>query len=384
MIRAMETTVRAELPHHLLQALEDDDRAAVQQADDVAAALAMLDVVEGLPPFSSRVLLRSAWLKEVRHLAVRLGESCPDELEVRMLAAIARTAFAARETTAGLAASEHALGRAIETGDSAAQVGIVAGRLPFLAMSSPVEAARDARLLETAGRQNPEAPPLLRDAEVVLAQIAWSGATGDGQRVRKGLAALGRLALPRDEALVFVAYASQAALAQLYLRARQRGQAALALIEAARLANDQHAYAELANLQAVVAGIAMMAGDFQSAVAHARSAVEAAAQSTCQHAQPDPWLGFPIDICLTDSPGGAVQALAESVLSAQDLGDAAGFEIAATAMAAFYLADDRALEALDALTEAAEVARSLGDGTVASAIRGVAEALLAHLGILRR
>lgn len=381
----METTVRTRPPGHLLQALDEDVRDAVLQGDDVAAADAMLDVVEGLPPFSSRVLLRSAWLREARQCVVRLGESCPDPLEVRMLASIARTAFAARETTAGLAASEHALGRAIETGNAMAQIGIVAGRLPFLAMASPVEAARDARMLESAAaRLNSDGGPPQREADVLLAQAAWSGATGDGQRVRKALISLGRLALPRDEALVFVAYASQAALAQLYLRARQRGQAALALIEAARLANDQHAYAELANLQTVIAAIAMMAGDFQSAVAHARSAVEAAGQSTCQHAQPDPWLGFPIDICLIDSPGGAVQALAESALSAQDLGDAAGFEIAATAMAAFYLADDRALEALDALTEAAEVARSLDDGSVATAIRGVAEALLSHLGILRR
>lgn len=381
----MDITDRSSLPAHLLDALDDDVRDDVLQDDPALAAAAMLGIVEGLPPFSSRVVLRSAWLKEASQLVVLLGDACPAALEVRMLAAIARTAFAARETTAGLAASEHALSRAVEVGDVAAEISVLTGRLPFLAVSSLVDAARDARQLDAAlARMPPALAPSFREAEVNLALVAWYGAAGDGIRVRKELVALGRMQLPRDEALVFVAYASQAALGQLYLRAQQRAQAAMALIEAARLANDQHAFTELANLQAIIASIAMQAGDFQSAVAHARSAVEAAAQSTCHHAQPDPWLGFPIDISLTDSPASAVQSLAESVLSAQDLGDASGFLVATMAMSAFYLADDRALEALDALTEASDVARSLGDGSVATAVRSVAESLLSHLGILRR
>lgn len=375
---------RRPLPEHLLAELDDAQCLAVADEDEAFAATAMLDIVDSLAPFSSEVQVRSAWLSQVRSLLVILGDRCPDRLGVRMLAAISRTAFAARETTAGLAAGEHALKRAIETGDVAAQVSIRAGRLPFLAISSPVEAAREARLLDAATCQlQADGPPTFRDAEVLLAYLAWHGAAGALDAMRRELAALGRLRLPHDDALHFVAYASQASLAQFYLRSRQLAQAALALIEAARLADQQGAHAELANLQVVIAAIAMQAGDFPAAVAHAQSAVEAAAATPVQHAQPDPWLGFPIDICIIDSCAGAVQVLAESVLHAQDIGDATGFLIAASAMGAFYLADDRALEALDALTEAAEVAKSLDDGEVALVLRAQAEALLSHLGILK-
>ena len=380
----MTSPDRPALSSALLDTLDDDDRAAVQDEDDVQAVLAMLVVVELIPPFSSNVQARSAWLQQVRQIAVGLGDRCPDEIEVRMLAAIARTAYAARETTPGLAASEHALARAIEAGDVAAQVMICAQRLPFLAIAQPVEATRDARRLEAALAllTASERLPML-EADVRLAHIAWYGAAGQLTNLRKALADLGRLQLPKDEALSFIAYASHVALGQLYLRAQQRAQAALALIEAARLADLHGAHAELANLQVCIAGIAMQAGDFGAAINHAHSAVDAARQAVCQHAQPDPWLGFPFDVCTADSSASAVQALAEAVLSAQDLGDSTGFLMASTAMAAFYLADDRALEALDALTEATEAARTLDDGTVASTLRAVAEGLLGHLGVLR-
>jgi hypothetical protein len=375
---------RTVIPNALLDALDDGDRLAVLADDDAAAAMAMLYIVELTAPFSSNVAYRSAWLQQVRALAVKLGDACPDDLEVRMLAAIARTAFAARATTAAQAASEHALTRAIEAGDLASQVLIRAQRLPFLAIAQPVEAARDARLLDASLGllDHGERPPFL-EAEVRLAHIAWYGAAGELNQMRKELAALGRLRLPKDDALSFIAYASHAALAQLYLRTKHRAQAALALVEAARLADLHGAWAEVANLQAVVAAIAMQATDFKAAVAHAQSAVAAAQQAICQHAQPDPWLGFPIDLGVIDSAGKAVHSLAESVLAAQDLSDSTGFLVAASAMGAFYLADDRALEALDALTEAADAARGLDDGTVVQTLRAVAEGLLGHLGILR-
>ena len=376
---------RPVVPGHLLDALEADQRAAVLSRDVATAAGAMLDVIEALPAFSSQVQVRSQWLGLVRGLLALMGDATSDQIEIRMLAAIARTAFAARETTAGLAAAEHALNRAIEAGDLAAQVSIRASRLPFLAIPSPVEAARDARMLDAAVAQlGKQTEPGLREAEVALAHVAWYGAAGELERMRGELAGLGRLSLPRTEGLAFIAYASQSALAQLFLRSHQRAQAAQALIEAARLADGEDAQAELANLQVVISAIAMQAGDFGAAVAHAHSAVQAAAACPCQHAQPDPWLGFPIDISLTRTCGGAVQSLAEAVLHAQDIGDAQGFLIAASAMAAFYLADDRALEALDALTEAAEVARSLDDGDVAQTLRAEAEGLLGQLGILKR
>ncbi len=378
------------LPQNLLNSqqfidLPADCQQAVQSDDDIIAANAMLDAIEAQPLFSSHVQSRSLWLGQARRCAVRLEERCPEQLEVRLLAAIARTAFAARETSAGLAAAELALSRAVETNDLDAQVAILAGRLPFVAANAPVDAARDVRMLESILAQLP--PPFEESslpAEIALAHIAWYGAAGQYGLMRKELAQLGRMQLPQDDALSFVAYASQVALAQLYLRSRQRTQAVMAMMEAARLADAHGANAELANLQALIAAIAMQAGDFDSAVAHARSAVDAAKASTCRHAQPDPWLGFPIDIGLVDSPAAAVQNLAEAVLSAQDLGDATGFLMAATAMPAFYLADDRALEALDALAEATEVAHALEDPDVADTLRKIAEGLLGHLGILRQ
>lgn len=369
-------------PAEMLRDVDASLHARIVSHNEADAALAMLEVIDSLPAFSSSVPMASAWLAEVRAAVQRLGDACPEGLEIRLLAAIARTAFAARETTPALAASDAALGRAVESGDLLMQVTILAQRLPFLAHTAPVTASRDMRALDALLAQLPPSlTPGHRESEVALAHIAWAGATGDTARLRRELAAFGRQRWPEDERLTFCAYATRVALAQLYLRQHQRADAAKAVVEAAQLADAHDAIAELANLQAVIAALAVQAGDFHSAVAHAHAAV--AHPGACRHVQPDPWLGLPLDICLAHNPGQAVQALAEAILHAQDLGDATGFFVAVTAMAAFYLADQRAMEALDALNEAGDVAKSLSDPTIAPAIRKIAESLLRHLGILR-
>ena len=366
----------------MLRNVAPDLHARVLSQDDVEAAVAMLDVVDRLPPFSSSVQQAAPWLRDARAIVQALGDDCPEPLEVRLLAAVARTAFAARETTPALAASDSALARATELGDVRLQVMILAQRLPFLAHTTPVQATRDFRILDGLLTQ---LPPLgmggYRDAEVVLARIAWAGATGDLERLRRELATFGRLQLPEDDRLDFCAYATHAALAQLHLRMHHRAPAAVALLAAANLASAHHAGPELANLHACVAALAVQAGDFHEAVAQARAAV--AAGSTVHHVQPDPWLGMPFDVGCARNPGDVVHALAEAILHAQDLGDAPGFLLAATAMAAFYLADRRAMEALDGLNEASDVAKTLTDQSVAPALRQVAESLLRHLGILK-
>ena len=374
--------LHARIPAAWLVGLAADVQQRILTPDDAIAAEAMLDVVDGLPAFSSNITAASGWLGAVRSAIGRLGEDCPERTEVRMLAAIARMAFAARETSPALAASEAALARAADVGDAEMQVTILAQRIPFLAHNAPVPTSRDVRAMDALLAQLP--PPLTPgygDADVALARIAWAGATGELARLRQELAAFGRLRLPEDDRLSFCAFATTLAVAQLHLRGQQRAQAATALIHAANLADAHGAVSELANVQACVAALAIQAGDFHAAVAHARSAVSTA--GACRHTQPDPWLGLPIDICQARSPGQAVQQLAESVLRAQDVGDATGFMVAATAMAAFYLADQRAMEALDGLNEAAEVAKSLSDPSVAPAIRQIAESLLRHLGILK-
>ncbi len=371
----------ASIPAQWLDGLQPSVKTRIASTNLATSAEAILDVVDGFPAFSSYVAQASGWLGAARSAVARMAEECPERTEVRLLAAIARVAFAARETTPALAASDAALARAVEVGDAELQISILAQRIPYLAHNAPVPTSRDVRAMDALLAQQP--PPLAlthRDGDVALARIAWAGATGDQTRLRHELAAFGRLRLPEDDRLAFCAFASTLAVAQLHLRARQRAQAAQALIHAANLADAHDATSELANVQATIAALAAQVGDFHSAVAHARSAV--AAQGACRHVQPDPWLGLPIDICLARDPGEAVQQLAESVLRAQDVGDAVGFLIAATAMAAFYLADQRAMEALDGLNEAAEVAKALDDPSIAPAIRQVAESLLRHLGIL--
>ena len=370
------------VPAEWLIHLQPSFRARVLDPELATSAEAILDVVDGFPSFSSYVAQASGWLGAARSAVGRLGDECPERIEVRLLAAIARVAFAAHETSPALAASEAALARAVEVADVEMQVAVLAQRIPFLAHNAPVPTSRDVRAMEALLTQLP--PPLMaqhRDGDVALARIAWAGATGDQSRLRTELAQFGRLKLPEDDRLAFAAFASTLAVAQLHLRSAQRAQAATALIHAAKLADAHEATSELANVQAVIAALAAQVGDFHSAVAHASAAV--AVHGACHHAQPDPWLGLPFDICLAGNAGEAVQQLAEAVLRAQDVGDATGFLIAATAMAAFYLADQRAMEALDGLNEAAEVAKSLADPSVAPTIRQVAESLLRHLGILK-
>ena len=361
------------LPPHL--------RAGVLSPDEATSVDAILDVVDAMPAFSSSVAQASGWLGAARALVGRLADECPERVELRLLASIARMAFAAREITPALAASEAALARAAELGDVEMQVIILAQRIPFLAYHAPVPTSRDVRAMDALLAQLPPSlTPGHRAGDVALARIAWAGATGDQGRLRKELAHFGRLKLPEDDRLSFCAFETTLALVQWCLRAGQRGQAASALIYAAQLADAHEATSELANVQAVIAALAAQAGDFRAAVAHAHSAI--ANVGACRHVHPDPWLGLPIDICQARDPGTAVQLLADAVLRAQDVGDATGFLVAATAMAAFYLADQRAMEALDGLNEAAEVAKSLDDATIAPALRQVAESLLRHLGIL--
>ncbi len=372
----------AAVPAEWLAGMQPGLKNRILAPDQAISAEAMLDVVDRLPAFSSYVAQASGWLGATRAAVGRLGEDCPQRTEVRLLAAIARMAFAARETSPGLAASEAALTGAGEAGDLELQVAILAQRIPFMAHNAPVPTSRDVRMLDGLLAQLPPSlTPTHRDGDVALARIAWAGATGDQTRLRQELANFGRLRLPEDDRLAFCAFATTLALAQLHLRAGQRAQAATALIHAANLADAHEAVSELANVQACIAALAAQAGDLHAAVAHARSAV--ATPGACRHVHADPWLGLPIDICQARTAGQAVQQLAESVLRAQDVGDATGFQIAATAMAAFYLADQRAMEALDGLNEAAEVAKGLSDPQIAPAIRQVAESLLRHLGILK-
>lgn len=375
-------SARPSVPIELVAHLPAVLKQRVLASDDAVAAEAMLDVVDALPAFSSYVAQGSAWLERVRAAVARLGEQCPERTEVRLLAAIARMAFAARETGPALAAAEAALARAVEVGDVELQATILAQRLPFLAHVSPVPAARDIRALDTAlGQLPPTLQPSHRDGDVALARIAWAGATGDQTRMRRELAAFGRLRLPEDERLAHFAFATHLGLAQLHLRSHQRAPAAAALIHAAKLADAHEAVAELVNVQACIAALAMQAGDFHAAVAHAHSAISPS--QSLRRSQPDPWLGLPLDVAQAHNPGEAVGLLAEAVLHAQDLGDSTGFFVAATAMAAFYLADRRAMEALDGLNEAADVAKSMSDPSVVAALREVSESLLRHLGIFK-
>ncbi len=383
----MQAPVRPALPKHLLDHLGPAGQ-AVLSADAVESARAALTLVESLPAMTSALHERSAWLGYVRSLVVELGDHCPEDVEVRLLASISRTALAAHETSAGLAASDHALVWAEETGELAAQVLILAGRLPYLSHRAPVDANRDLRKMDAAWGMLTEDTELddslkLLLAEVLLARAAYHGSTGHLEKLRAEISELGRLQLPRCEALSFVAFASFALLGQYFLRCGQHAAAVSPLTDAVRLCEQSGAWTEAANLQTTLAAIALLQGKVPDALQHARTALLHAQRSGTQHPQPDPWLGLPLDICLAKTSAAAVQATAEAVLTAQDLGDPAGFLMATSAMVAFYLADDRALEALDALGEATEVARSLSDPSITPALRGISERLLGFLGVLK-
>lgn len=378
------------VPENLLD-LASGNKDDLLSPDGVVLARAALDAVADLPLLSSSLAARSQWLAFVRELVVDLGDDCPDDVEIRMLACISRTALVAHQTSPGLATAEHALSLALECGDLLGQILARAGRLPFLAHKAPVEANRDMRQLDAdwAELQEVRVGPLTNEeqwiqAEVLLARLAYYGATGDLSRVRGTLGELGRVQLPKRPGLTFVAYASQAVLLQLWLREGRYDRAINTADDALMLCEQEAAWAEYGNLCAVRAALAMLEGDIRAAIELAHRSVGASKRSSVQSDQPDPWLGLPFDMSPAKSPAEAVQTMAEAVLAAQDLADAPGFLMSAAAMGAFYLSDDRALEALDALNEASQVAKSLADPNISPALRHIAEQTLDYLGVLRR
>ncbi len=384
----MQLRDRPALPRHLLEEL-GPHHDAVRADDPLKAARAVLDLVERMPSLTGSVQRRSTWLAYAHSLLGEVGDACPDDVEVRLLACVARTALCAHQTSAGLAAAEHALVRAVETRDRATEILIRAARLPYLAHKSPVDANRDLRLMDTAWQllQASEAESTTRtvwvQAEMLLARVAYHGATGNLVSLRSELADIGRLPLQRDEGLTFVAYASHASLAQLWMRSHRPDRCAVSLQDAANICEAEASWSETANLRAAQSAIWMQAQDFHAAVSASLVAVQAARKTAVQNAHLDPWLGLPFDLSQARSAADGVTVMAEAVLAAQDIGDAVAFQVAALAMVAFYLADDRALEALDAISEAREVAKSLHDGSVGPVLNSVAEALLSHLGVFK-
>jgi len=370
-----------DLPPDLLEDLDDETVAGVCSDDAATAAATMLAVAESVPPFSSQVQERSRWLAYARQLIAGHSLDTPG-LDVQLLALIAQTALAARETTPALTASDQALAAAVDMGDVALEAAIRARRLPHLAMlglpQAEQDAARNDAIVQSFGSDLPHS--LL--AEINLGRVAWCGTQGQLDELRKSLAGLARLQLPADDRLTFIAYATQCALAQLSLRSRQRVQAVRAMIEAARLADEMQAYAELANLQAGLAAFAVRIGDFDAALAHADSSLLAASRATNTSAQPDPWLGLPLDVSIEDECGGVIRVLAEGAVAALDRGDRLAFLVLVTALVAFYIQADRAPEALDALREAIEAAETSGDDRGADMLRGVTERLLRYMGML--
>ncbi len=384
----MQLRDRPALPRHLLDEL-GPQHAAVRADDALVAAHAVLDLVERMPALTGSVQRRSTWLAYAHSLIAEFGDGCPDDVEVQLLACVARTALCAHQTSAGLAAAEHALVRAVETRDRATEILIRAARLPYLAHKSPVDANRDLRLMDTAWQLLQAGPAgaspraVWVQAEMLLARVAYHGATGNLTQLRSELAEIGRLPLQRDEGLTFVAYASHASLAQLWLRSQRPERAAVSLQDAANICEAEGAWSETASLRAAQSAIWMQAQDFHAAVSAALVAVQAARKTSVQNAHLDPWLGLPFDLSQARSAADGVTVMAEAVLAAQDIGDAVAFQVGALAMVAFYLADDRALEALDAISEAREVAKSLHDANVGPVLNAVAEGLLAHLGVFK-
>lgn len=371
------------IANEMLETITQDQQAALMSGDALRAAQTLFEIIDGTPPLSSQVKLRSRWLAVLNGLLARPDVDWPLGHEVRLLAAVALTAFAAREVTSAMTASEQAVGRAIELGDSALEALVRARRLAWLSGTDPGEAAAEAAALSAVWQRLSEAQrsaDLM--AEVQLGLTAWYGAQRDFVATRKAMASLGRLQLPTDDRVHFVAFATQCALAQLALRTRQRVQAARSMIDAARIAAEFEADAELANLQAALAAFAVRAGDFDSAIAHATSALDAAQSSQAKKTHLDPWFGMPFDIAPERDVAGIIRHLAEAALTAQEAGDRTGFLVSATGMVAFYLLADRAPEALDAMNEAIEAVQEMNDEHASKMLRGVAESLLRYMGML--
>ncbi len=371
------------IPDQLLSALSDDLRVAVQSDDDAVAARGMLDAVEGIPPLSATVALRSRWLALVSARLMALGD-VPDALDVRLLGAIARTAFSAHETTPAMTATEQAIARAEELGASGLVALLIARRIPWILGELPEEAAQQLAevdaLLPTIADPHVHA---LVSADASLARAAIAAQASDWDGLRQALAGVGRAAIPRDERLHFYAFTAQMLLAQQAMRTGQRVEAVRTLMETARIANDLEAWAELANVQTLVAAYAVRTGSFETAISHAESALAAMEHSTLAHAQHNPWLGLAVDISAESDFAGAIRSLAESVVQSLDRNDRLAFLVSSCALVAFYLVSDRAPEALDALNEAIEAAQEMGDGAGESVLRSVSESLLRYMGVLQ-
>ncbi len=362
----------------LLDELDDATRAAIEGSDNEAAVAAILQEIEALPAFTALVRDRSRWLAAIQLRFAHWEESWEPALEPRLLLAIAQTALAAHETAAALTALSQAVELAEELECGVEEIKARALRLPWL----PADQAQaeivtlDERLLvhRDVGA-DAMAHVHLGRAAIYARSEAWDG-------VRVELAGVGRLALPRDERITWVAYTSQLLLVRMGLRTQQRAAAAQALMEAARIAAELGSHAELANLQALVAAFAVRTGSFEAAILHAGNAIDALAESSITQPQPDPWLGLPFDIAAERQVAGAIRATAESAIAAQEAGDRTAFLLAVTVLVALYLASDRAPEALDALNEAQQAAADLGDGAARALIRSISESLLRYMGML--
>ncbi len=370
------------IPQPMLATLDDAARAAVLNPSPARSAIALLDVAEGIPPFSSKVATRSRWLA---YAGAQLGAAAdvPDGLDVRLLAEIARTAFAAHETTAAMTATEQALSQAEALGDIALCCLLRSRRLPWLSADDLDDASAEHSALRAMLQRLPEAQrsPLLR-AELAIGEAAYYAAFSDWDDVRQALAGVGRAGLIRDERLHWYAFASQLTLAQLNMRTGQRVPAVRSLIEAARLAHELEAWAELANVQTVIAAFAVRTGSFETGISHAGSALAAMERATLAHAQINPWLGLPLDVAAEIDFAGAIRSLAESVVQSLDRNDRHAFLVAVCALVAFYLVADRAPEALDALKESIEAAQEMSDAAGESLLRSVSESLLRFMGVL--
>lgn len=372
-----------QIPKELLDTVDEGQLEALQSASPLEAAGLMFEIIEGMPALSSHVRPRSQWLAQLSTLMQAHGEQWSETLEVRLLIAVAHTAFAARETTSAMTASERAIDRAIEIGDLGLETLARARRVAWLCPFNLEEADEDMHAAQVAWGALPEERRTAAVfAELMLAAVAWQSAHRDFEGVRRSLAGLGRAALPRDGRIHFIAYASQCALAQMSLHTRQRVQAVRSLVDAGRIAHELQAWSELANVQTALAAYAVRAGDFNAAISHAGSAVAAMEASSTHNAQPDPWLGLPFDVAPEADVAEAIRHLAESAVAAQEAEDRTGFLVSATGMVAFYLLADRGPEGLDTVNEAIEAMNEMQDEQGVAMLHDVAERLLRYMGML--
>ena len=370
---------RAGVPDsELLDDLDDETIGLVSGTDDEAAVATMLEEIEALPLFSMTLRARSRWLSALQVRFQNWHEDWEPALEPRLLLAIAETAQAAHETSAAMTALTQAIELSEELGCLDVEILGRAARLPWLASDDAYgEMERIAALCSAAGEL-----PAATSVRLHLARAAVYAGREDWDSMRHELANVGRLPMPRDDRMVWVAFTSQILLARMGLRSQQRASAVMSMIEAARIVAEVGASAELANLQTLIAAFAVRTGSFEVAMNHASAAIDALSSSTSGHAQPDPWLGLPLDISAERDVAGAIRATAEAVLASQEADDRIGFIVAVSALVSFYLASDRAPEALDALNEAQQAADDVEDGAAVALIRSISESLLRYMGML--